>query len=84
MFPLSSKMSGTFPYWSNGKVFFSLKKNNLYMSAIDINERFTDYWHVPPALFVWLVLLVAAAKMPVEKAALVPGHITKLEQSTFL
>ncbi len=28
---------------------------------------------VPPALFVWLVLLVAAAKMPLEEAALVAG-----------
>jgi hypothetical protein len=26
-----------------------------------------------PALFVWLVLLVAAAKMPLEEAALVAG-----------
>jgi hypothetical protein len=29
--------------------------------------------HISPALFVWLVLLVAAAKMPLEEAALVAG-----------
>jgi hypothetical protein len=34
-------------------------------------------------LFVWLVLLVAAAKMPLEKEALVAGT-TKLKQATFI
>jgi hypothetical protein len=36
--------------------------------------RKTDWlMQVLPALFVWLVLLVAAAKMPLEEAALVVG-----------
>jgi hypothetical protein len=34
-----------------------------------------------PALFVWLVPLVATAKMSMEKAAVT---LTKLEQTTFL
>ncbi len=32
--------------------------------TIDIKERQTDKWHVLPALFVSLILLVAAAKKP--------------------
>jgi len=35
--------------------------------------------HVPPALFDWLVLLVAVAKMPLEDAELVTG--TQLNSS---
>ncbi len=36
-----------------------------------------------PALFVWLVLLVAAAKMPLEEAALVAGTQQKLNNLLF-
>jgi hypothetical protein len=33
----------------------------------------TDQWHLPPAMFVWLVLSVAATTMPLEEAAIVAG-----------
>ncbi len=39
---------------------------------------------VPPALFVWLVMLVAAAKMPLEKAALVVGTWQNLSNLFYL
>ncbi len=40
--------------------------------------------NVPPALFVWLVLLVAATKMPLEEAALVAGMLQNLSNLDFL
>ncbi len=39
---------------------------------------------VPPALFVWLVLLVSAAKMPLEEAGLVAGTLQNLSNLDFL
>jgi hypothetical protein len=39
--------------------------------------------HKLPTLFVWLVLLMAAAKMPLVRGNACSGHITKLEQSRF-
>ncbi len=43
----------------------------------------TDKWHVLPALFVRLVLLDAAAKMPLEEAALVAGSYQNLSNLLF-
>jgi hypothetical protein len=54
--------------------------------VIDIQVRYTEQWHILPALFVSLVLLLAAAKKKMKKKCLgkcgtSSGHITKLEQS---
>ncbi len=49
-----------------------------------IKNRLINGTYCLPALLVWLVLLVAATKMPLKEAVLVAGKYQKLEQSTFL
>ncbi len=44
----------------------------------------TDQWYIPPALFVLLVLLVAAAKNPLEEQVLVAGMRQNLSNLLFL
>ncbi len=50
-----------------------LIKHKMLGNSIAIQEIYTDKWHLLPALFVWLVLLVTAAKTSLEEAGQVAG-----------
>jgi len=56
-------------------VFYKLKQSltDTFEIKWSWHLKYTDQWHVPPALFVWLVLLVATTKKHSKKQALIVG-----------
>jgi len=67
----------------NGWAFSASQQNGDYSAQTSKKDRLINQWYIPPALLVWLVLLVVAAKMPLEEAALVAGTKQNLSNLLF-